>query len=635
MCKIYARSGRLSSRGSNAGSGAMTSNLRCSLVMACSARIVRTRTVDRSTGAPPGPARPGYGRAPPTQGSPPRLHGRRLPSTRDILSILLVLVVAVSVRLAAQAGLDLEDVPGPAGPTVLTQAIHVIPGKDWPMWLLDAAVRLPFLEDRLAAGLWSIGWWTAGIGGLMLAAGALGGTAAAVGAGLLAATWSPLVLSSTVLAMDTPAVAMAWLAVGIAWSGARQGRGGLFLCLLAGALAVVAPQPKLTGLTPLPFLLLAPLLARRGWGNALGVATALALGTWICWSLARFPLRMDETIRPGPPDPATLRAGLEAIWDMASRRAGLGYDGAFPELMVLAGASALVPGRRPREALLLALGTAAVLGFSASTLDLYVQPRLLVGPALGLLVLGGYGFGSLATWLHRLGPTRHLPLVVTAAFLLLDTTAWLGRWADLRVAEVGTAPPTIPRAPRAWSARYDALGFDTSLSVRGGRDLVRLGVGAPRRGVAGVPLQDSREAHLQVGAAMAGHPTVILTRTSCCPDPQADLLACAQDTVDQVQRAGALLVLPLFSNDYQRVPRQELSWISALLREAEGRPGRTAMGRWWQVLPPPPAPVDDPAPPAPLPCQATPPPGRPGRPPAPSPTPPPPVNGSPSPGGPR
>ncbi len=513
---------------------------------------------------------------------PPRATGwRTLLDPSPLLACALVLLWCAWVRWLGLSGLDLSDLPGPAGVQYLALALDTR-GLDPPFQaaLLRRVIQLSGMDPLLAARLLMFLCNMAGVLGIMLAAGALGGPLAAASAGLVAGTWSMNLQLALLLGMDGPAAGLAWLGVGLAWWAPRLRGAGLLVGLAAGALLAVAVGIKTTAIPVLLFAGLLPFLGPRELHWRLAPLAAVLLGGLACHQLLGHTAHLEASVQQATPDLPGLLAGLErSLWPGARYSAP---DGGLPELACLALLGLLVPGRAWRARALLLLLSLAILGGVAASLEAWYRLRYLVPASMGLLVLAGAGLGLLASMADRLGPLRWLLALVVTALLALDSLAFLHAWSDTRQEQVGTAPCALPRAPQAWARSWSGLGFDESQSAIGAAELVSIARRAPIAGLATVRLQDGREAHAMAGAELAGVPWTVLAPGACCQQGESGS-ACIQTVLDQLEAAGALLVLPRFRGDMHRVPREDLAWINQLRGLARAREPLQDSAHWWST----------------------------------------------------
>ncbi len=572
------------------------------------------------------------------------------------LPLIVVWGMALLWRLVATWGLDLGDVPGPAGAQIVLYSITgEAPG--WDSKLLHVLIAMTGLSPLAAARLLVLGSGMLGILGTMLAGWALGGRVAALGAGLVAGAWSQHIFLSIMVGGDAPAGAAAWLGVGMCWCAMRLRWRGPPVALAGGALAVVGLGVKVTALPAVAFLLLVPFLflwRRDSPWRLLTPIAALAgalAGRW--WLISQF--RMPETTGANSSlHPGHLVSGMQWIMNLEQHS---GFDAAFPLLMAMALLGAILPGKLYLARLFLALLSGVVLCATAWSLGHHVCPRYLVFASFGLLVLAGFAVGGLAAWAGRLppgsrressgplrsamrycagpcwasgastyfntpstpdiqhGPSRYapgaprrgpsrlfraasfptapgfrrfrvlgwLPAAALTAFLLLDSLAYLRAWSEQRSPLLGTAGATLPRPPSFFAHRYRMLGFDYTVSAVGALDMMEIPRKAPR-GVAGVHLRDRREAHLELGAALAGVPSVIVRPTNCCTGRRSSR-DCARRVLDQVEDAGLLLVLPdpaaHVPPQHSRVDGPDAPWAELLLEEAKSRAAPRSVSPWW------------------------------------------------------
>jgi len=494
---------------------------------------------------------------------------------------LLALVLVVAVRAWIGSGLDLAEVPGPAGPQVLGLALTGT-GPGWDSWILGHGLR--FWDADPVRGAFAVmgGFGLLAVLGATLAAGAVAGPRAAAGAALVAGLWSQPVVLSSLVGGDALAGGLAWLGVGLAFVSRRLRWTGLPLALLGGVLAMMGPGVKITSTPVIAYLAILPFLGSSGLGWTLSQTALAWTGAWLgrAWLVAHFRLPAGASVLPSL---APVQDGWARLLGL---QAHLGFDGALVPLALLAGLGVLVPSRRPRAAILLGALTWAVVGYTAASLEGHLRPRYLVFAAFGLVILGGVAVGNLGTWLRPLHATW-LPACLVAGGLLVDTLAYVQAWSTDRHEMVGSLPTSLPR-PSAWFlARNRNVDYDASLSVVGGKDLFTLARTSPR-GVAGFYLPDRREAHMDLAALLARVPSIVLRSDACCPDRFASE-ACATGVVAMLDGAGIRLVLPNATGDHLEPPGQprvdprDRPWVAWIRQAAQARHPITATSRWWDT----------------------------------------------------
>lgn len=508
------------------------------------------------------------------------------------LPAVAVLAFVAAWRLFLTDGLDLSDAPGPAGAQLLVLAV-LGQGPGWDGWILHRVLSWTGGDPvQVARGTMQAASLL-GVVGLMLGAHALGGWRAAVGAGIVGGLWSMQVLLSLLVGADALTGGLVFFGVGLAWSAPRARAAGVPLAFLGALLAVLAVGLKITTLPVLVFLALVPFLGCQGPGWNLAHAGATLAGAWAgrAWLLShlRLPVTSPDALQPSL---AGLQAGWEAILQFQTFH---GFDGVFPLLTGMAVIGVILPGHRFRDRILLGLLAAVVLGQASAALGAQVRPRYLVFAAWGIQVLAGVAIGNASFWIAGLA-SRHpsvaprilawLPAAALATWLALDSLAFLHAFSAGREAHAGTAPATLPRPPTALLQRYERVSFDNALSVAGAADLVRIPQEV-RRPMAGFHLPDRREAHLELGALLAGQPTAILKPDACCSGLPTE--TCALQTVDALDRAGAVLLLPTPRDDQgedpasTRIDVRDRAWVAAVRAAAAARGPLTQPSPWWDA----------------------------------------------------
>ncbi len=489
-------------------------------------------------------------------------------------------LAVVTVRWLAHARVDLTDVPGPASAQFVMLAET---GRyyNWTIWLLAAFRDASGLESIASAQtLMVLAGITASLGAMM-GGGALGGWRGAVGAGAVAAVWSPFLLTSLLVGADALATAGAWLGVGLCLLAGRTRGVGLPMSFAGGLLALLTLGIKQVALPAIVLLALAPLVGGRRWPWRLAHTGCLAAGAWLGHDLVTGYLQMDAAASVSGPGLGAVVDGWQQVGEL---RANKGDTGALPDLLVLALLGvALPPWRRAWvRGLALAIALIAV-GLSASAIA-NLTSRHLVASGLGMVILAGVCLGQSARLLARLGPLRWLPLLAVVALLSLDALAMIHAWADLRAVHVGTEPAALPRPPKPWQWRHRPPTYDATTSTMGAIELMEFAREAPAGGIASPPIPDRREAHLELAAILADTPVVIPRPDECCTQGEA-IVTCAEAVVDALDEAGAMLVLPTRGDrgafERQRVDDRYREWTLSLESAAASRgPWATRSDQW-------------------------------------------------------
>lgn len=516
--------------------------------------------------------------------------------------------VALLAHLCFLRALDLQDLPGPGSALLVLDLVLGETSQGLSAWLGMplAALLGPLLGVRVLMSLCT----AAAIAGAALAATALGGPRA----GALAAAWTGLgalgAHQGWLIDTGTVAWGLSWLGVGLAWQ-ARPRPAALGAALLVLA---VAAKPSALPLAPLalfsPFLLAsdASAASRRALLLALAGGALLAVPLALLSQPPHTPWLAGELSSLSAP-PSGWQEKLERTWGLSGQSAVLGG------LLLLALLAGLLPPQRHRWlrllvvllTLLLALGVVAVRGDR-------LQPRHLLPLSLGLL--------APAAVLAALPPPR-LGAVLGLALALLagaDSLRWAQAWSGQREAHIDLAPARLPRLPAP--RHHDPDDLDWSIffesSVPGAVALMQLAAASPGPAVV-APLQDRREAHFAVAAALAGHPWAVLGSRRCCLSDEP-LEGCAQRVAQALQDAGARVVFP---NKILSIPQEEQAFVAAVQGRLLPRPPRRQT-RWISVDAPAPrgeggasSSSPDARDPAGLPCGRERPPGEADPPPAP------------------
>ena len=436
---------------------------------------------------------------------------------RSTLFVAVAIGIGIGIHLGLVAALDLRDHPGAAGILVLRDVLSG--SAEQGIASQAAAVLSEFVAPERSVHLLSTLAAVAAMLGAGLAAGAVGGAEAGMVGALFAAAWSLTATQAWLVGPGTLAWGLAWLGVGLGWSGARTSR----LLLVAGgaALAVLAAATKATAAPALVLVALAPLFGERRVRVALsglgGGLAAVAIATW---------LQGDAT--PWVAGTAAGDGTLAAAWTLGER--GLRV-GALP-LVTLAAIGGAVR-RRPSRWLVLVTTVALFAGIGHLRGEL-LHPRHLVVASLGFLALVASLRPRFVAW-------------ALVGLALADTLGWATAWQHQRSERIEVAPAELPDV--GWFAtRYGELPESVflSLSIADALELAELGAEAPEAGVLIPELYDRRDAHLHVGALLAGRPAGTLSHARCCkenPKPQI----CAEHTAAAALAAGLRVVAPRVS----------------------------------------------------------------------------------------
>lgn len=509
---------------------------------------------------------------------------------RRLAGPALVLGAVLAWRAGVLLGLDLHDVPGAPGAQVLASALtENAPG--WESRVLAAWLSALPLAPRFATHLLMALAGLVSVGGAALGGHALADRRGAMAAALVAAAWSQTTFVSMLVGADALAAGLTWLGLGLAWQGARTGFGGLVLGGVGTFVVAVGLGFKMTAVPAVPLLLAAPLLGRRTLVGPVSTALGLTAGAMAGWAFLAAHYRLPPA--GGGMAAAGLQPVLEGWARLLTLRSHAGHDGALPLLALLALLGILLPGARPRHGWRVGLLTALALGMTVSSLGDHLRPRYLVAASYGLVVLVGAGLARSVHLARPLRLARHLPAGLVILFLVLDALAFFETWSQRRVRWAGTAPSSWISAPARFTARYRQMPFDTSTSAVGSAPLLELGEQAPAGGVAGIHLRDRRESHLELGAALVRRPARILWSRRCCGEETASA-SCATEVVQDLGRAGAVLVLPRLEEPgpqgVTRVDDRIRSWGDALAKAAEEAvttgvlsPEPEKGGAWWRV----------------------------------------------------
>jgi hypothetical protein len=497
---------------------------------------------------------------------------------RSALITTGVLLFACGLHALVLGGLDLSDLPGPASAQLVKLAL-VGPNPSWELRLLRtwmaASGQDSITATRQVLGLFGL----AGLLGVMLLGRVFGGLAGAACAGLVATLWSPYLLTRVLVGLDPIAGGTALLGLGLLFRCVRRGDiPGLALAFPAGALLALGVGVKATALPLLALALLLPFSFSTSLAGSLGASLLGLAGAWCYRPFPGFAWRyvLDRAGDSRPIVPTALDPVL------LERVAGESF---IVPLLGLALAGALLPGSRQRERLLLAVLSGGILFLVARSLGPQLQPRFLVLAAVGPCVLAGVALARIT----RL--PRGLGWILTPGILacfFFDSMAFLGAFSATRERHVGTEASHLPPAPHPFDRAYANPRFDASLSTWGGSALLRIGQEAPAAGVMGVPLSDSREVLLELGALMSGRPALNPGPERCCVGGRASV-ACAERVIEELDASGTRLVLPTRLDDDPegrlsiRVDRRFRSWEALLRERAEARRPMASVSPWWDA----------------------------------------------------
>ncbi len=502
---------------------------------------------------------------------------------RSVAIVVAAVTVGLALRVYLLGHLDLRGWPGPAAPDMLVAGLLADGSRQWAGWLVTGA--LPLVDgDVLAAGtLLKLVATALGCAGAALAGHAIGGRVVALAAGLLGGSWGLALYVSVLGGADAPSWGLLWFGVGLAWWGARMGPRALPLVALGGGLAALGVAVKFAAAPALAYLAIAPLLAvRRGVGQGIGVTIAIGLGVWLLTPWLSPP--------PGGPDARLADLQWEHVVEGLRRLDTLDAtermaEGLFDELWVLALVGAALPGRAwlPRVALL--VGGAALVALPASSwnvgYDVGYRPRWALPSGLGFVVLAAAAVALPLRRLRLLGGLRHLPGVGLAAYAACDGLAFLHAWSEHRVAHEEAAPLTAWIPPERFTDRYAdqaELGW-WSTSTEDGIGLYTLAGTAPSGGLMLPMLQDGRESHALLGAAVAGvWPAVASSPELCCEGGEARE-ACAQRVVAALDAAGAMIIVP--ADPAARCASGVAAWSSSLYNAATELGPFRQSGAWF------------------------------------------------------
>lgn len=496
-----------------------------------------------------------------------------------IFAIAMPTILGLLLRLQASQGLDLRDMPGPAGVKMIAELARGNTGRDWCTWLI--ACLLPLTQNdilqatQLLITLGGVGCIVA----VCVAGNVLGGWRAGLSAGLLAACWSPLLFTSLVIGADAPSCALTWMGLAACWLGAQKGWRGLPLVALGAALGLFGALVKIVTLPALAFAAVTPLLVpKRHRIYSIFLATALG-GVLLAGGLS---LGSGSSMVDGVP-PLSV-AGLRGGLDLVNGLLGPRWTSSLITQMALLGiAGAVWPTKHKAVKVLLVALAIVAFSFTAQTVSDKLRARYLIPASFPSLVLAGVLLGDLTRRLRRLSILAWLPVAGICLGLGFDSAAFLGNWSNLRARYQTIAPHQLPNAPFAYQIRYEQLPLLHLMdhSAVGATDLVRLAEQAPSAGIATIPLRDAREFHLSAAAGLRDIPYAILENGKCCGNARsAD--SCAESVIAQMDAIGAWLVLPTSAGVSNRIPFQHAQWLTRLKSQASAlHPAEE--GQWWWV----------------------------------------------------
>ncbi len=406
--------------------------------------------------------------------------------------------------------------------------------------------------------------------GAALAAAAFAGRRAAPWAVLLTASWSLAEGQAWLLDSGTLGWGLAWTGLGLAWWGCARGRRAL--AALGCGLLVLGIATKPTALPVVCLIPVGPWLCPDSWrvrgSLAVAMLSGLAVALPLAWLLQGeatpwLAARAFETQQSG--------GGWLAFVELPSRGVP---QGSFLLLSGLAALGAVLGARRRTLGIVVLLVCLLAMAAVGDLRAARLQPRHLLPVSLGLVVL-------VAAIVNR-GRYR-LPLELGLGCLCslgcLDTYAWAHAWSGQRAVHAATAPSRLPHPPAMFEARYAELPWTVfhESSLAGSAELVALpatGAGT----VLGLPLQERRDAHLQVAALLAGRSYAPLSAELCCE--RDELLAdCAPRVVDGLEGMDSLLVLP---GKREVVAPESRDFHDALRAAAGSKRQRAARWQSWR-----------------------------------------------------
>ncbi len=486
------------------------------------------------------------------------------------LGPISALALGLAVHLLLLRGLDLHDLPGPGGVLLARDLLQGEHAQGPASWLLAPAAPLG-LEPALRLG--NALALLAAMLGAGLAAGALVGPRSGPWAIALTGCWALSVQQSLLVDPGSLAWGLSWLGLGLSWwSGARD---RAIAMAVGAALVALGAAVKASALPVLPLLVLAPCLSRpntprpavrRLVALGLSVSLGLGLGAALGW--------LAQGSQPWLVAQAVTGSTQGAPWwrpVLALGAAGV-PQGSFPLLALLACLGAgLSARRRPLVLAVLLVSLALLLAVGASRGE-RLQPRHLLPASLGPIVL----IAALARLRWRRIGAGALALICLLG--LLDSLAFTAAFSQQRQRFALTAPARLPPVPAAFARRYEALPWVLlhESSLPGVAELLALPL-RDSAAVASVVYEERRDVHLELAVLQASRPYRRLAEHRCCR-PGQDLEVCAAGVLAQLDRAGALLVLP---GKDEAVEAEERAFARAL-RGALARPPRRPT-RWWTV----------------------------------------------------
>jgi hypothetical protein len=490
-----------------------------------------------------------------------------------VLVASALLILGLGVRLYCLWAFDLRDTPGAAGVLTISRVANGEAYREWPAvfisWILPAVDG----DILFASQFLSIVMGVFAVTGAGLAGWSLAGKGGGLAAAFLASCWSMAILLSLLTGSDPTVFGVSWLGIGFAWAGTRAGGKLLFLVLLGAFFCTFSICIKETALPCIVLLAISPLLAdspKRGLGSAV-----LALSGVYATS-GYLPSNLHRLQSPAPISLSTLFSGWEYLLEMYRRSM---MEGLYIELLLIAAVSCLLPGKRRRQRFLVLFFSAAVLLYTAASLELRARPRHLAPLAIGIFALVGSGLQMLPKALPKLGRYAHLPSIGLVAVLLLDTSAFLKSWGQMHSYVGGGAPISWPSIPSPWEKKYENPSdiSHRDLTAYGAIELTSI-VSNEKNGVAIPPLRDSRHLHLVAAASIHGKRYLVLDKQACCTEEDAQ---CAKRLTAEIHAAGMTLILPTETNGIQRVDLVNQKWLTSLVHEV--KLAESQESDWWHM----------------------------------------------------
>lgn len=495
-----------------------------------------------------------------------------------VLPWLLLFGLAFIMRSWMQWALDLRDLPGPAAAVTVVRAWMEPVQIQWDVRIVSTLQTILGDIERAAWLASFLGSMAQVMGAALLGWGMLG-RRGGLAAGTVAALWSLSIHDALIVGSNPIATGLAWLGVGLCVAGTCGGRKGWLWMVLGATLAVLGTDIKVVVLPVLPLLgavFFARSPSRKGRWTA---AAWMIMTAWICWEWLQ-----PESSQPlvGSPrlDESMIASGWAGILDMAGR----GHpEGHLEVLMAAACVGGLIPGPRwfPRVALLsLSMGVVLV---TSAILGPVVKPRYLLPPSLGLVVLSGLAMVLLAHWLERVRPHARHWVWLFPFWLFLDGIAFMEGLGQRRMNYAGAEGPALPLLPSMFSARYVDMPDPMLLGLTG-RGMVNFRQLIAERpgGVATPMLRDNRHTQAEMLSYLEDHPYRILDAQNCCQD--RDRSRCARELVQDLDRAGMAMVLPIQTLHERRVKSDDDVWLEELYRAArQTHPDADEETRWWWI----------------------------------------------------